>query len=48
MGYYRNRKWISEKKYNRMQELWRHSKKFRIRKKNYTRLNKPMTIYKYE
>lgn len=33
-------KWLRENKYNRMQELWRYSKKFRIRKKNYTRLNK--------
>lgn len=27
---------ISHKRYNRLQHLWRHSKKYRVRKKNYS------------
>lgn len=33
---YKKAKRISHKRYNRLQHLWRYSKKYRVRKKNYT------------
>ena len=33
---YKKAKRISHKRYNRLQHLWKYSKKYRVRKKNYS------------